>query len=117
MRTDFGLQRVKTFAEINPDREVQARLREAYESVDDIDAWVGGLSEPALSGGARRRNLATWHGVLSDQFVRLRAGDRFWYQTYLTPELIALVEQQTLATIIRRNTEIDSDWNPAVKVA
>jgi hypothetical protein len=44
--------------------------------------------------------------VLSDQFMRLRDGDRFWYQNYLNPELVRVVEQQTLARIIRRNTAI-----------
>ena len=47
--------------------------------------------------------------VLADQFRRLRDGDRFWYQNYLTPGLVRLVEAQTLATILRRNTEIGDE--------
>ncbi len=106
VRADFGLAPARSFAEINGDRQIQSRLQEAYEAVDDIDAWVGGLAEPAVGGGLVGE---TWRAVLVDQFERLRTGDRFWYQSSLPPELVALVESQTLATIIRRNTEIGNE--------
>ena len=106
IRVDFGLPAVRSFAEVNPDPGVQARLAEAYANVDQVDAWVGGLSEPHLPGALVGE---TWHRVLSDQFRRLRAGDRFWYERYLPPALVELVEAQTLATIIRRNTSIDRE--------
>ena len=44
--------------------------------------------------------------ILADQFSRLRDGDRFWYERSLPGELVELVEQQSLARIIRRNTRI-----------
>lgn len=106
VRLDFGWPAARTFAEVNPDPNVQQRLSEAYAGVDDIDAWLGGLSEPVAPGALVGE---TWLRVLSDQFRRFRAGDRFWYQRYLPPELVTLVEAQTLATIIRRNSSIDDE--------
>ena len=53
------------------------RLRQCrFGSVDDIDALVGGLAEdhvPNASVGP------LWHKILSEQFARMRDGDRFWY--------------------------------------
>ena len=51
----------------------------------------------------------TYQHILVDQFVRLRDGDRFFYKSALPDELVELVEQQTLATIIRRNTGIGEE--------
>ncbi len=106
VRRDFGLRPYRRFSHFHPDPEVAARLRSAYETVDDVDAWVGGLAEAhardALVG-------ETWQAVLADQFRRLRDGDRFWYASYLPDFLVDLVENQSLAVIIRRNTEIDSE--------
>jgi hypothetical protein len=47
--------------------------------------------------------------VLSDQFIRSRDGDRYWYENVLPPELIAWAKTQTLAKIIRRNTTIGAE--------
>ena len=105
-REAFGLVPVSRFAEINPDPEVQANLAEVYTSVDDIDLWVGGLAESPVPGALVGPTL---RAILADQYERLRDGDRFWYETYLDSSLIGLVESQTLATIIRRNTEIGSE--------
>ena len=44
--------------------------------------------------------------ILRDQFERLRDGDRFFYESYLPRDLVRLVERQSLARIIRRNTTI-----------
>ncbi len=106
IRADFGLDRLRSFSDINPDTRVQRRLAQAYESVDDIDPWVGGLSEPPVGDALVGE---TWRAVLTDQFRRLRDGDRFWYQYYLTPELIEMIERQTLTTIVRRNTTIGAE--------
>ena len=50
-----------------------------------------------------------YHELIVDQFTRLRDGDRFYYESALPEELIRLVNDQTLARIIRRNTEIDDE--------
>jgi hypothetical protein len=109
VRSEIGLRPVRRFRQINPDPAVQARLESAYPTVDDIDLWVGGLAEPHV----RRAVVGpTFHAILKDQFERVRDGDRFWYQTYLPAFLVDLVEQQTLAVVIRRNTEIGAELQP-----
>lgn len=103
VRVDFGLPARTSFAEVNPDPAVQADLAAVYATVDDIDIWIGGLSEPHVPGAVVGE---TFHAILSDQFRRARDGDRFWYQSYLPLAFRILVEQSTLARIIRRNTSV-----------
>ena len=106
VRIDYGLSPRTAFSEISSDPKIQANLASVYSTVDDIDIWVGGLSEDhtpdALVG-------ETFFVILKDQFERLRDGDRYWYRRHLTSENIELVEDQTLADIIRRNTNINRE--------
>jgi hypothetical protein len=51
----------------------------------------------------------TFARILGDQFERLRDGDRYWYAAYLPQFLVDIVERQTLAAIIRRNTAIGNE--------
>jgi len=103
LRQAFGLARAKAWSDISTDREVQTCLKTAYAGVDDIDAWIGLLSEDHASGALVGPTL---RALLADQFLRLRDGDRFWYTSYLPPVMVQFVEKQTLAQIIRRNTGI-----------
>ncbi len=100
-RTGLGLPARTSFAEITSDIGRQQALAAAYGDVDDIDLWVGGLSEdhasPALVG-------ETFYTIIRSQFLALRNGDRFWYQVDLDAATLAEVESTTLADIIRRNT-------------
>lgn len=100
VRRALGLRPIRTFAEITPDATTSANLAKAYASVNDIDLWVGGLSEPHVPGAMVGE---TFRAILRDQFERLRDGDRFWYESYLPPEWVRTVEQQTLSTILQRN--------------
>lgn len=103
VRVDLGLEPALTFADVTPDPAVQQRLTLVYGTVDDLDLWVGGLAEDHVPGALVGE---TFFVILKDQFERLRDGDRFWYQSYLSPSLVRRVEQATLARIIRRNTGI-----------
>lgn len=104
-REAFDLQRVRSVTQITNDPMVQQKLGALYDTTDDIDVWVGALCEDPLSGAEVGPLIST---VLIDQFVRLRDGDRFWYQTDpgLTSADIARIESTTLADIIKRNTNI-----------
>ena len=106
VRTDLGLPPARYFAEITYDREIIQNLSQAYKSIDDIDIWVGGLAENHVSGALVGE---TFYTILKDQFERLRDGDRFWYERYFPQKLVNLIEKQTLAKIIRRNTRIGSE--------
>ncbi|MGK0188206.1 MAG: peroxidase [Verrucomicrobiales bacterium] len=106
VRESYGLKALSSFSDISDDPQVQANLADVYDSVDAIDAWVGGLAEDHASGAMMG---VTWQAVIKDQFERLRDGDRFYYRNALPESLVEMVEQQTLATIIRRNTDIDDE--------
>lgn len=103
VRRDLGLRPARTFADVSSNAEIRSRLASVYTSPDQMDPWVGFLSEDHIPGAIVGESLML---ILADQFTALRDGDRFWYQNHLTPELQRLVEKQTLATIIRRNTTI-----------
>ncbi len=110
-RRDYGLRRVRSFSDVTSNLDLQAALALAYPSgVGDMDLWAAGLAEDhvlnALVG-------ETFHTILTDQFIRLRDGDRFWYENdpFFTSDL-ALMEEvasTTLADIIRRNTHVDNE--------
>ena len=103
VRMDYGLRPYTTFAQINPDPVIQAKLAAAYATPDDIDIWLGALAEKHKHG---MMVSETTYTILKDQFERLRDGDRFWYQIYLPHPLVAMLEHQSLSDIIRRNTTI-----------
>lgn len=103
IRVGMGFEPVLRFDEIHPQEAVWGRLASVYPDVDSIDPWVGLLAEPAVPGALTGPTL---RAILAEQFTRLRDGDRFWYQVYLPADLVDLVEAQTMATVLRRNTGI-----------
>ncbi|MBT8368597.1 MAG: hypothetical protein KJP23_28220, partial [Deltaproteobacteria bacterium] len=106
VRRDYGLSPAQSFADMSSDPEVQANLTAVYDSPDEVDLWVGGLAEDHLPRALVGQTFAR---ILGDQFERLRDGDRFWYEAYLPRFLLDIVERQTLAAIIRRNTTIGNE--------
>jgi len=102
-RIAYGLRPARQFSDINRDKAVQKRLASVYANPDQIDLWIGSLCEPPSGDAMVGETLSA---LLRHQFLRLRRGDRFWYERYLDSELRSLIERQTLAVIIRRNTEI-----------
>jgi hypothetical protein len=106
VREYLGLTRKNSFSEVSSNPEIQSRLASAYSSVDDIDAWVGGLSEDPVNGGMVGELVRT---ILIQQFEALRDGDRFWYQRDLTWDELRMVQGTRLSTVIRRNTTISSE--------
>ncbi|MHA7871071.1 MAG: peroxidase family protein, partial [Hyphococcus sp.] len=105
MRAALGLGRVSDFDEISADPAVQDALYRAYGSVDDIDLWVGGLSEDAMAAeGSQLGPL--FREIMILQFAALRDHDRFWHRRDLTRAEYAMVRNTTLARIIRANTAI-----------
>ena len=51
----------------------------------------------------------TFQRILLDQFTRVRDGDRFWYEKTMSPEMVRMINAQTLSVIIHRNTEIKAE--------
>jgi peroxidase len=108
IRQAYGLAPLSDFSDIPADSDVQDALSDAYDSVDAIDLWVGGLAENHVNGGFLGETI---QAILIDQFTRLRDGDRFWYQNdlFFTGAQLAEIENTTLADIIRRNTKIGNE--------
>ena len=103
VRVAYGLPKVTSFAEITSDAAVQASLQQAYGSVDKLDLWVAGLAEKHLPGSSLGE---TFTRILVDQFSRLRDGDRYWYQNALPANAVRDVQKNSLADVIRRNTQL-----------
>ena len=112
-RRQLGMRPARNFRDINPDPEVQQALSDAYSDVDDIDLWVGGLAEPHVRGAMVG---PVFHRIISRQFANLRDGDRFYYEASLPREILDSVREQSLATIIRRNTSIGDELRDDVFV-
>lgn len=99
----IGLPAANDFSDITSDVDSQRGLREAYNSVEDVDVWVGGLAEDSLPN-SHLGLLFTL--IIKEQFEALRDGDHFWYQKTLNREELLMVENSKLADVIRRNTGI-----------
>ena len=100
-RVAYGLKPVTTFVDITSDRAIQQKLQDLYGNVDNIDLWVGGLAEDHIHGASVG---ATFSRIISDQFSRSRAADRFWFENTFSGRELAELKHTSLADIIRRNT-------------
>jgi peroxidase len=89
----------------DPDCELARRFESIYGSVDDVDLWIGGLAEPHLPGAAVGE---TFQAIISDQFTRLRDGDRFWYENdpVMIPLEAFMLPDVTLSDVIRVNSAV-----------
>ena len=56
---------------------MREKLSKIYEHVDDIDVYVGGLSESVIDGGVVGPLFAH---MIAKQFNELKFGDRFYFE-------------------------------------
>jgi peroxidase len=64
------------FSLITLNSTLAAKLREVYQFVDNVDAYVGLLAEDKFIGAVG----PTTAEIIADQFKRSRNADRFWYE-------------------------------------
>lgn len=102
-RAAYGLPKVNSFADINPDPIVQQQLKMLYGNVNNIDLWVGGLAEKHTAGGSLGITFTT---IIANQFSRIRDGDRYWYQNDLKGADLQMVSRTKLSDVIKRNTTL-----------
>ncbi|PZD74993.1 Leukotoxin [Acaryochloris thomasi RCC1774] len=85
--------------------DVVALFEEAYETVDQIDLWIAGISEQADDHGGLLG--PTFSAIIAEQFARTRDSDRFFYLNEL--EDIQLLDPDfantSLSEVLRGNTE------------
>ncbi|KAL9694331.1 hypothetical protein quinque_013616 [Culex quinquefasciatus] len=55
---------------------VSPKLADLYDHPDDVDLYVGGILETPISGAVVGETFAE---IISDQFARLKEGDRYFY--------------------------------------
>jgi hypothetical protein len=108
LRGNYGLERVTRFDQISSDPAIQAKLEQLFGTVDNIDAFVGALAEDHLPGTSAGPLITA---VLSNQFSRLRDGDRFFYTedpllSSAEVRQILDLDAVTLAQVIRANTNV-----------
>ncbi|OWA50689.1 putative Peroxidasin-like protein [Hypsibius exemplaris] len=106
-RTQCKLTTANTFDELKdlkilPDDLVE-KLTTLYESVEDIDLFPAGIAEIPEDGSMIG---PTFSCIITEQFQRLRSGDRFWYEndnalpSRLTDGQLASIRQTTIASIL-----------------
>lgn len=118
---ELGIQPLGSFAGITSEPQTQQALQDLYNTIADIDMWVGLLSEdPVGDPSLPTASLLgpTARGVLKLQFERLRDGDRFWFENAIgedggdsgvfAPAEIEAIRQTTFGEILRLNTDIDN---------
>ena len=101
IRIDMGLQPYDSFTELTAENEISDRLSSLYPTINDLDPWVGFLSEKKTDGLGPTLRL-----ILLEQFSRLRDGDRLYYEgddAGFSAMEIEWVKRQRLADVIRRN--------------
>jgi len=111
VREAYGLAPADNYIDITQNSALADKLRNVYGvgNVDEVDLWVGGISEKPVPGGMVGPTFAK---ILKDQFERSRDGDRFWYENRITNDELSqfqidMIENTLLSDIILRNTEID----------
>jgi len=86
-----------------------SKLAQIYESPDDIDLYIGGLSERPSVGAA----VGPVFGCLiASQFNDLKKGDRFFYESGPSPTSFSLtqlreIRKMTLSKLICDNTDMN----------
>jgi hypothetical protein len=103
VRVAYGLAPLTSFAQITSNVTVQQELEKAYENVNNIDPFEGGMAEDHVAGSDLGPLFTR---IIADQFNRLRAGDRFFYlnESWNADESRIFQQGDTLAKVIEANT-------------
>jgi hypothetical protein len=104
VRESLGMRRIESWHDPIFRDGVGAKLSQVYQHPDQIDLWVGGLAEKAAGSG---KTGPTFTRINTNQFERLRDGDRNFYKNQYSGHELAQLESTTLSDIIKRNTTVD----------
>ncbi|XP_013929033.1 PREDICTED: dual oxidase 1-like, partial [Thamnophis sirtalis] len=97
VREFFNLQPAKNWTDINQkNKTILESTADLYgDSVESLELLLGGMLE---------EDEALFRAILEDQFVRLRDGDRFWFENrkngLFTAEEIAAIKNTTLHDVL-----------------
>lgn len=102
VREAYGLNKKTTWSEITSDTDIASGLEDLYETIEAIDPWVGAICEDHYNSLPIGELIYT---ILRDQFIRIRDGDRFWYQNQNWEGWEkCYIEKATLSEVIKNNT-------------
>ena len=107
IRTDLSLDPHTGFSSLTSDPALASSLASVYTDINDVDPWIGFMSEDHLSGSIVGEGL---NRILGKQFQALRDGDRYYYEIdpEFTADEIAELKATKLSEIILRNTTIET---------
>jgi Animal haem peroxidase len=104
-REALGLNPYTSFDQLTTDPELATNLAAVYETVDQVDLWVGGLSEDHAAGSMVGETFQT---IIGNQFEALRDGDRLYFENQgFDTKTLSMIENTTLSDIIVRNTDVE----------
>ncbi|KAK3092471.1 hypothetical protein FSP39_003219 [Pinctada imbricata] len=111
-RKFLGLTEIKSF---DPDKSyglvnhyphTASILSQVYRHVDDIDLYVGAMTERHMEGASVG---PTFDRLIADQFRTLKEGDRFWFENnQFSREQIRSIKEVKLAKILCQNMEVEN---------
>ncbi|KAL7752582.1 hypothetical protein RI367_002116 [Sorochytrium milnesiophthora] len=105
-RRFYRLPPARSFADVTSEVALQNTLSSLYGNVENLDVFVGGLCEPHVSNG---RVGALFAAIITEQFLRLRDGDRCFYRGntgFYTPAEVAEINTFSLQKVVLANTNI-----------
>jgi len=102
-RVFCGLPRARSFDDLEQWMPTDAvnRIRSVYQNVEDVDLYIGLMSENPVPGGVGGPTLAC---MIGEQFRRFKFGDRFYHENggfrhSFTPDQLREIRQFSLATL------------------
>lgn len=114
IRAHFLGSTVSNWGQITNHAPTRNALQNIYGNINNIDAWVGLLSESHMAGASVG---PTMNAILVDQFTRLRDGDFYFFtrDPHLASDVLQEVRSTSLADVIRRNTNLQGFSNDAFR--
>jgi hypothetical protein len=105
IREGLFLEPHADFTSLTSDPTLSAALESVYVDINDVDPWIGFMSEDHFANSIVGEGL---DAILKMQFGFLRDGDRYYYEndSAFTADEIEEIKSTTLSKIILRNTEI-----------
>lgn len=105
VRAAYGLPKYTEFTQINSNTDITNTLETLYGDINDIDGWVGMLSEERMDNALFGELVMT---ILMDQFAAFRDGDRYYYENdpHLTADEKAEIKATRLYDVVMRNSSL-----------
>lgn len=106
IREDIGLPKLNSFYALTKDQPTADLMEQVYGDIDNLDAWVGMVSETHIDGQSLLGEVMMT--ILEDQFEALRDGDRFYFENddQITESEKKAIRNIKLRDIIMRNTSV-----------